>query len=243
MSENERLRILEMIERGELTPAEGIARMAELGQPAAAAAESPMSVLEKIERGEISPDQAIAQLGGGGPQPTPEAQTGEHIEILTPSPGSKAPVTDEEMDRWRRWWQTPLYVGLGIVLLASYWMYSAWESAAGWSFWFVCAWLPLSLGLLLILLSWASRGGTWLHVRVNEPAKEGKSGTRVAVSMPLPLTLATWGLRNFGHLIPNLPQTAVDDALVALAHSSRSGAPLYVQVNDDDGSHVEVYIG
>ncbi len=242
MSENERLRILEMIERGELTPAEGIARMAELAPPAAEAADSPMSVLEKIERGEISPDQAIAQLGGGQSAPPP-AHEGEHIEILSPPPAGKAPVTDEEMDRWRRWWQTPLYVGLGIVLLASYWMYSAWEGASGFSFWFLCAWLPLGLGLLLILLSWASRGGTWLHVRVNEPATQGKSGTRVAISMPLPLTLATWGLRNFGHFIPNLPQTAVDEALVALAHSSRSDAPLYVQVNDDDGTHVEVYIG
>lgn len=244
MSQTERLRILEMIERGEITPAEGIQRMAELGQEAAAP-ESPMALLERIERGELSADEAIAQLGagsaadsGGGGQTREE----HSIEILTPPPAGRNPVSDEELDRWKRWWQTPLYVGVAIVLLGSYWMYSAYQSAGGVNLWFFCAWLPLLFGLLLILLAWSSREGTWLHVRVNEPAQNGKSGTRVAVSMPLPLTLAVWGLRNFGHHIPNMKQTMVDDALRALGQSSRNGEPLYIEV-DDDGTHVEVYIG
>ncbi|TAK14274.1 MAG: hypothetical protein EPO32_02230 [Anaerolineae bacterium] len=240
MSESERLKILQMIERGELTTEEGIRRMQGLGQPAAAAApDSPMALLERIERGELTPGEAIAQMGGGA-EP---AQSGEHIEIIQPAKGSKPPISEEELDRWQRWWQTPLYVGLGIVVLSAYWMYSSFESAGGLNFWFFCAWLPLTLGLILLLLSWSGRSGTWLHVRVNEPGGEGKSATRVAVSMPLPLGLASWGIKNFGHLIPNMPETGVDEVINALGATARSGEPFYVNVDDEDGTHVEVYIG
>ncbi|MBI3159469.1 MAG: hypothetical protein HYZ26_07710 [Chloroflexi bacterium] len=239
MSENERIRILEMIERGELSAEEGIRRMAALGTQTAATPEpaSAMALLERIERGELSPSAAIAQMGG-----VAEPLAGERIQVLQGESASHTPIGDEELERWRRWWQIPLYLGLALVLLSSYWAFSAYE-AAGVSFWFFCAWLPLLAGLLLLLLAWGSQTGTWVHVRVNEPPKDGKSGTRVAISIPLPLAFTMWVLRNFGHYIPDLPHTSVDELLQALGASARAGEPLYINVDDDDGTHVEVYIG
>jgi hypothetical protein len=240
MTDNERIRILEMIERGELSADEGIRRMAALGgegdplpEP-----ESAMSLLERIERGELSPTAAIAKMGSGA-----QAAAGERIEVLHGQTASRPPISDDELERWRRWWQIPLYLGLAVVLFSSYWAYSAFESAGGVSFWFFCAWAPLLAGLALLLLAWGSRSGTWVHVRVNEPPKEGKSGTRVAVSIPLPLGFTMWVLRNFGHYFPEMPHTSVDELLQALGNSAKAGEPLYVNVDDEDGTHVEVYIG
>jgi hypothetical protein len=131
----------------------------------------------------------------------------------------------------------PMYVGVVIVALSTLWMNSSYQNS-GYGFWFFCAWLPLLIGLLFMALSWRSRSGPWIHVRVNGPSE------RVAVSIPVPLKLTGWGLRTFGHYIPNLEKTSVDEILMALEETTKNGVPLYIHVDDgDDGEKVEVFIG
>jgi len=90
-------------------------------------------------------------------------------------------------------------------------------------------------------LAWGSRTARWLHVRVHQ--KEGERPQNISISLPLPLHLIAWLLRNFGSYIPNLDATGLDEVILALDKTSPE-APLYVEVNEgSDGERVEVYIG
>ena len=108
---------------------------------------------------------------------------------------------------------------------------------------FICVWTLFMFAGFTTLLAFMSRRSTWLHVRVKE-----SQGTRIAISMPLPLRLANWGIgiaRGFvddhtrGHL--NMASEFINAARDTM---SEPGAdPLFIDVDDDDGDHVEVYIG
>jgi hypothetical protein len=66
----------------------------------------------------------------------------------------------------------------------------------------------------------------------------------ITFGFPLPLGLAAWFLRNFGHTIHGLQNTNVDDIVQILDATNKSGEPFIVNVNDDeDGERVQVYIG
>ena len=80
-----------------------------------------------------------------------------------------------------------------------------------------------------------------LHLRIREG---GGSRARMALSFPLPLTLAAWALRLAQPFVPQLRDTGVDDLIIALRHSTAEGQPLVVDVQDDEtGERVEIYIG
>lgn len=232
---SEQMRILEMIESGEVTPEEGEKLLRELENESSAGEIKIMDLLEKIEQGELSPDDGIEQLKHQREIETRAVETqGEETRSSEGHPPPSIP--EAEIERWKTWWTYPLYIGVGIVIIAAIWMNSSYQDA-GYSFWFFCAWVPLALGILLISLSWLSQKGPWIHVRV-------KGKDNVAISMPAPLGLAGWGLRTFGHLIPNLDRTSVDEIISALELSIKSDEPIYVLVDDDEGDeHVEVFIG
>jgi hypothetical protein len=239
---SERLEILNMIESGEISPEEG-ARMLEGVTEREDQAKTPgnidqMSILNRIERGEISSEEGIQLLKGEE----------DEIDImgaeLKRKPGSedfqhkKPPsVSEEEMSKWKHWWTYPLYIGTGITVLAAYWMNATYQNS-GYGFWFFCSWLPLLIGLVLMALSWNSRTSTWLHVRFKSKQQ------RVGFSFPVPLTLTAFVFRNFGHFIPQLDNTSLDEVIIALKETAESGAPFYIHVDEgEDGEQVEVFIG
>jgi len=235
---SEYMKILKMIEDGEISPEEAAERLKKIGadQPAQEKEElDALGILAKIEQGELTADQGIGLIGNlQSKQSGDEHQNGSFEE--TPPPSTPF-ISEEELDRWKRWWTIPLYVGVGIVILSTIWLNSAYQSSQ-FGFWFYCSWVPLLIGLLLMGLSGGSRSGPWIHVRVR-----GKR-ERVAVSIPAPLRITGWALRNFGHYIPHLEKTSVDEIILALENTSKQNAPLFIQVDDgDEGEHVEVFIG
>lgn len=234
---SEQMRILKMIEDGEVSPEEGAKLLLELGSaPSKPAAEtSIMQVLEQIESGELSPDEGINMLSEDNS--SPQSAVNIVFDDEDSSDQQKPPsIPDTEISRWKQWWTYPMYIGIAVVVLAALWMNSAYQNSS-YGFWFFCSWVPLALGILLISLSWLSQKGPWIHVRVR-----GKKDN-VAISMPAPLGLAGWALRTFGHHIPNLDKTSVDEIITALDQSIKSNAPLYINVDEEDGDHVEVFIG
>jgi hypothetical protein len=124
-----------------------------------------------------------------------------------------------------------LILGLTVMSLVY-----ATDAATGWR---VCGWLPMILGLVLMLLAWWSRRARWLHLRIS------KAGRReVAFSIPLPLTLVACGLHAAQFLVPQLKETGVDDLIIALRDSMTGDEPLFVDVQDEEeGERVQVYIG
>jgi hypothetical protein len=244
-SNEERLKILDMIEKGLISAEDAIQLLQALDPEQAeipaevGLAETPVtaSTAESVpfvdgsesftqaERVEYEADSEEEEPSPFEPQP----------EILRPPK-----AIDSSALKWRSFWWIPMWVGVGITVVAAWFMYWAW-SASGFGFWFACTWLPFLLGVLVMALAWSSRTARWLHVRVHQ--KPGEKPERIAISLPIPLRLTAWFLRIFGKKIPNMGNTSLDEVIMALDATSPE-APFYVEVNEgDDGERVEVYIG
>jgi hypothetical protein len=150
------------------------------------------------------------------------------------------PPDPDEIKKWKRWWIIPMWVGVGITVIGGAFMYSAYANN-GFGFWFACAWFPFMLGVLFMALAWGSRTTPWLHVRIQQ--RPGQSPQKIAISFPLPIRLAGWGLRTFGHYIPNMEGMDLENVLVALNESAKDGTPFFIDVDDEDGERVQVFIG
>jgi hypothetical protein len=200
-TETERMRILQMIEDGKISAAEGLRLLDALGAPPVA---------------DAPPDPAGASAAGGAPP-------------------------DPNLDRWRRWWIVPMWVGTGVVLVSALLMYAAYQGS-GFGFWFACATLPFLAGVAVMALAGFSQSARWVHIRVQR--SQGDGPRNIAISLPLPIKLTAWALRTFGHRIPQLNQTGVDELVLALAEHTSAKTPFYVDVDGGrDGEHVQVYIG
>lgn len=104
----------------------------------------------------------------------------------------------------------------------------------------VSAWATLLLGLLAVVVGIWSRNAPWLHVRVKE-----SDGDSIHIRLPLPLGL--------GQLILSLARGFVDeetaeqlDSAMAFIDGLQHGEqqdPLRIEVDDGQGSQVQVSIG
>jgi hypothetical protein len=192
-----------------------------------------MQILQMIEDGRVSAAEGLRlldALGGsaGAGSAAPEA------------PAQEAPPA-VDLERWRRWWMAPMWAGTGILLLGTLLMYGAYQ-AGGFGFWFACATLPFTLGVLVMALAGFSQTARWLHIRVNTGQDEWPRN--IAISLPLPIGLTAWFLRTFGSRIPKLRETGVDELIMALGEHTSSKAPLYINVDEGQGGErVQVYIG
>jgi len=136
----------------------------------------------------------------------------------------------------------PLWIGVFLAVMSAWGIYSI-QQNAGVNFWFLCLMVPLLLGVLLIVLGAGGQGSKWLYVNVDR--REAHDWPQnITLGFPLPLGLTAWFLRNFGHNIRGMGKTNVDEIIQVLDATGKSGAPFIVNVNDDeDGEHVQVYIG
>jgi hypothetical protein len=103
----------------------------------------------------------------------------------------------------------------------------------------VCGWLPMILGVVVIVLAGWSRRAKWLHLRISEGEQQ-----KIAFSFPLPLTLAAWALRIARPFVPQLEETGVDELIIALRDGTTGDEPFFIDVQDEEeGERVRVYIG
>jgi hypothetical protein len=129
--------------------------------------------------------------------------------------------------------------GGGIVLLGAILaaIVYATRAARGWGI--CCGWIPMILGAIIMLLAWWSRTAKWLHVRIKEKGKR-----KIAFSLPVPLSVAAWGLRIAQPFVPQLRDTGVDDLIIALRDAPSGDEPITIDVEDsDDGEQVQLYFG
>lgn len=194
-------------------------------------------VLQMLQDGTISTEQAMELLDALNNDSEEEMDiiSGDEVYKSEPPPN---------MNKYRRFWKIPFFISLTVLLLFGFWLRAIYLSSEGAiTFAFICIWSLFMFAGFVTLLSFLSRRSTWLHVRVKE-----RNGTRIAISMPLPLRLANWGIgiaKGFvddntrGHL------TMASEFINAARDTmSEPGAdPLFIDVDDDDGDHVEVYIG
>ena len=227
---NERIQILEMIKSGVITAEEG-ARL--------------LQALEADDRLEESPDD---QFHNSASDRMPGASSGSYSGTVEDEFGSwDGEVIENEfepnIEKWKRYWVIPLWVGVGITILGSLLMLWVYQST-GFSFWFACTWLPFLIGVALIAMAWGSRSARWLHLRVQQ--EPGEWPQTIAFSFPLPLNFAAWIMRTFGQFIPEVNKYGLDfDQIIkSFADSTTPETPFYVEVDEGDhGEKVQIYIG
>jgi hypothetical protein len=259
VSDSERKKILEMIEDGTITPEEGLNLLKVLGDS------DPFDLIEEFKRDVSESDdfsgEAVATMIGSTrldasptetqsimmdvlPEDTDQfdfeadERFDSGVEVLTDEPG---PPGEDEINKWKRFWVIPLWIGTGITVIGGALMYWAFQ-ASGFGFWFACAWFPFLLGVAVLALAWGSRTSPWLHVRVHQAP--GERPQKIAISFPIPIRLTVWGLRTFGHHIPQMGDVSLDDVILALKDVAKDGTPFFVDVDEgDNGERVQVFIG
>jgi hypothetical protein len=239
-NESERRLILEMVESGKITPADGLRLLQALGsgdEP-----EDEDEFVEMLPSSEPQTSQDEAQPPGA-PAEDPGFAGQEGAEYRAPAEEVQNLRTSlpPDIEKWRRWWMIPMWAGVGMTILGGLLMFWA-QQAAGIGFWFMCAWVPFLLGVFAIVLAWQSRTARWLHLRVYQ--KPGDWPQKIAISFPLPIRLTAWFLRVFRDKIPGLQSTSVDELILALENSATPDHPLFVEVDEgEDGERVQVFIG
>ena len=222
MTDQEREQVLKMIENGTISPEDGLKLMQTLDQ-------SPAE------------DEEIVSKTGVGVVP-PEAAEKDGVEEQTEKSNfGKDPRIASVKNAVRRLWQIPLWIGVAITILSAWGMYTM-VQASRLNFWFYCLSAPLLLGVLVIVAAIGSRKARWIFVDVHQ--KPDEKPAHIFLGFPLPLKLAAWFLRTFGHFIPDLKKTNVDEVIEMVENGFTSEEPLVVNVDEgEDGERVQVYIG
>lgn len=186
-------------------------------------------ILRMLEAGQIDVEGAAALLA---------ALSGTGEEPLTTVPAPAEDPSERLGQQSERFWIYPLMVG-GVILIIGILVVGLLYTRGAAAGWLVCGWLQVILGVMVVLLAWWTRRARWLHLRISEG-----DGQKFALSFPLPLTLAAWGLKVAQPFVPQLKETGVDDLIIAMRDGATGDQPLYIDVQDDeDGEHVELYIG
>jgi hypothetical protein len=247
---SERMRILDMIENGQISAEEGLRLLAELPEPPEpgelSQSASSVVALPLEDPGQPPAFEAKAAPGAGQEVHSEpvfhQANSGATGEQPL-RPEVVAESYREDFDRWRSFWMVPLWIGVGLTIFSGVLMYWAIESA-GIGFWFLCATIPFILGVLVMVIGAQSRTARWLHLRIKQAP--GERPQRIAISFPIPIGLTIWFFHTFRHRIPGLDEVPVniDELLNAVRDSATPENPVYIRVDEDeDGEKVEIFIG
>jgi hypothetical protein len=205
-------------------------------------AEERKKILQMVQDGKISAEQAASLMRALETDDAARPAEAEMEVIETGASQSDAPEFEQVKARARRFAMIPLWVGVFLTVFSAWGMYSI-QQNTGINFWFFVLLFPLLLGVLLIALGAGAQNSKWLYVNVDRRNADDWP-RNITLGFPLPLGLTAWFLRTFGHNIQGMKHTNVDEIIQILDATGKSGAPLIINANDnEDGEHVQVYIG
>jgi hypothetical protein len=202
-------------------------------------AEERKKILQMVADGKITAEEAANLMR------TLDESAEEEIQVIEAGPGSSeagsaAAEFEEVRRRAMRFAMIPLWVGIILTVLSSWWMYSI-QQNAGLNFWFFCMTMPFLFGILLIVLGAGSGSARWLYVNVDRTYQH-EWPRNITIALPLPLGLVGWFLKNFGSYIDGLNRTTIDEVLMAISMAKSVNEPLIINA-DDGGERVQIFIG
>ena len=227
----ERLRILELIEAGEIGVEEGARRLEALAEAAEPQGSPAAPALSTVEGPALSPSTEFGVNSTEGPA----LSTAEGPALST----AEGPAVSTARPAWVRWlWQAVFWTGVGLaaggglLLVSSY----AEEVATGWLTW---GWILFVLGVLGVLLGWWLQQAPWFSLRVRQ-----SGGPNIFFALPLPLGPVAWLLRVAHPFAPQLEEMRIDELVLAMRDQARDGRPFTVEVDEgEDGERVQIYFG
>jgi hypothetical protein len=202
-------------------------------------AEERKKILQMVADGKITAEEAANLMR------TLDESAEEEIQVIEAAPGSgeagsAAAEFEEVRRRAIRFAMIPLWIGIILTVLSSWWMYSI-QQNAGLNFWFFCMTMPFLFGILLIVLGAGSGSARWLYVNVDRTYQH-EWPRNITIALPLPLGLVGWFLKNFGSYIDGLNRTTIDEVLMAISMAKSVSEPLIINANDG-GERVQIFIG
>ena len=270
--EAQRLKILEMIEKGQITAQDGIRLLEALNGVAEdstspdvlpdelrlADVPSPAEILPPAEELHLpdalypvdEPDHSAALpldepatlAQSASPDATQEQPETAEVPHFQPEPEVMPPP--ERFDPSRLKWRSFWWIPMLVGVGIT--LIAALLMYAAWNsggFGFWFACTWFPFLLGVVVMALAWASRTARWLHVRVQQKEGESPQRVSISLPIPLRLTAWFLRSFGKNIPHLGNTGLDELIMALDATSPE-TPFYVEVNEGaNGERVEVYIG
>lgn len=201
-----------------------------------------LDILQMLQDGTISVDEASKLLEAVAAPDTDRPDTAPPGQ--SPAPSSVPP----DLGRFRRLSTIPFALSLLLLILTGWGAYALYARTEGRiTFWFVVLVVLLVLAFLSTALSLWATTVPWLHVRIRSAPNVDSSGTRIAISLPVPLTLAGWGLKIVHRFVdPDAAGHLQAAAALVSAMSQDLGKPgaepIVVDVDDED-ERVQVYIG
>jgi hypothetical protein len=177
-------------------------------------------ILRMVENGAINAEEAANLMASiEGDEEDRLAADGQ----LLPPPGGPP-------------WEAPLIAG---TILSGFGLLGLIRGTRAGVLGRIGAWATLLLGLLAIVVGVWSRNAPWLHVRVQE-----KDGQIVRVSLPIPLPLASQILTLARGFVDDETASYLDSAAAFINGLQRGEQqdPLRIEVDDGDGTQVQVYI-
>jgi len=201
-----------------------------------------LSILKKVESGEINLETASRLLSeieklDEGTNPNKPIEEGD---ILTSSQ-----ILTKEIPGRPAWgnlfWIVPLIFGMLITSFSAYWLYQSYQNS-GLGFWFWFSFLPLAFGIFLIYFAWVLDQARWLHILIRQP--KGEKPERIILGFPLPINFALFVIRTFNIRIPGkFENDQLEDMLHSIDSQINKEDPVFINVDDEDGTKVEIYIG
>lgn len=195
-------------------------------------------ILQMLQNGAISAEEADRLLSAiDGDDAIPEVPPVDERIPDEPLPGGVLPhITD-----YRGGWRVPFFGSLFMAALSARQLMrprkdEGFFSGLGRAF----HGLMLAVAGFGALLSLWSRDARWLHVKVEE-----EDGTRIDISLPVPVQLVGWVLRTARPYVDDETAAQLDTGLEVLQAmqdemDSPDGQPIMIDVNDE-GTHVQVY--
>lgn len=201
-----------------------------------------LDILKKVELGEISLEEASDLLSEFEEN---KVVIQEHPDVIYKEQIiNKQPLRPENKEKpaWSIvFWVIPLLFGVLLTVFSSTWLYQNFlSSGLGFKFWLT--WIPFLIGVFLIYFGWILQRARWIHLKIKQP--KGESPQRIFLAFPLPFQLIGFFLRIFkGKLPTKVSGLDIEELLVTVDQQLKKDEPLYVHVDDEDGTQVEIYIG